>query len=825
MAAPRLGGALARFATAADAPQTPSPTTGGHEQQPHFRQRKSTLAKKSRTKTQDPALALFADVVNADESSGPGGGELAARPVVTELELIAKINFVKRGTDIVKDYDVFRREIWPHIEKMPQIPKTVYEATTDMLARVRSNLSWVQGPQGPKAIALEVAQMFSVIGRQDLNNRHDIVVNLCYTLIDKTHPTSRRRVLMTDLIGLWQHISQLRRRGEAGKELRFALPTDQDVIKDLGKIKGLTVKEEASPGTIKRALTSLFTLFPPTHAEAILPGLLATVAFLSDKRYSNKTAQIEAAPLLHLVQLVLTRVPGGLTPEAVDAIFLKRNSGVWAKQQKLRGYVINQLPEITKLLLYESDNWQSGVRKRADPEMDGVVRLSTFHKQLRQAYWARNTGAILSIWQNLMTALQNHPQLADDIRYDPHFLDFWVFVWCGVRRGSKLQETMNLMQELEIEPTLKTYTSMMHGWKMAKETDKIEALWSQLLQSGLKLDVIIWTERISSLIDGGHPEQAIEELKHMVAAWKKGVASGKEEECVEPTIAVVNAVLKGLLRHGDAQKANAILGWAGKEGFSPDVRTYNILLRETLRGDQSGDAKTLLQSMKQAGIDPDSATFTILLEGVLGRMGPDVKPKEQMEAIEAVFGEFRASGIKPGLETYGKMLYAVARLSGGSDAAIAAVLEHMRRAGFQITVYMVTILIERALDQRTPDIAKVRQLLREHKLDDIAQGDQTLWERVMSAYAVAGHRDDAVALFDKLEKAGRPVTSLPCLTDLLRTLLAGGEGETAKRVVKVVWENQMKRQEQSNERYWKHHFWHLASESGLLKGLDVPHRL
>lgn len=773
-------------------------------------------------------MALFADVVSPAVSNSPGS-ELAAQPVVSELELIAKINhLVQRETHLYKEYEAFRKEIWPHIEKMletqTQIPKTIYEAASDILGKVRSQLCWVHGPDGPHAVCLEIAQMYESLGRQNLNTRHDIVINLCNSLIDTRHPTSRRKVLMKDLIGLWQHISQLRRRGEMDKELRFALPTPQNVVDDLDKIPGLE-EENPSPATVKRALTSIFVLFPPTHAEAILPGLLATVAFLSDKRFSNQTFQTEAAPLLHLVQIVVTRLKGGLTPEAVDAVFMKRNSGVWAKQQNLRGYVNQQLPEITKLLLYQSDFWQGGLNTTMDPDMAKGISLSTFHTQLRLAYRTRNTGAILSIWQNLMAAMKNNPRLAQDMRDDPHLLDFWVFVWCGVRRNNKLQETIDLMHELGIEPTLKTYTAMMHGWKMAKDMSKIDALWSQLVESGMKLDVVIWTERISSLIDGRQPEEGVRALVQMVTLWKKAVESGHQEHAVEPTIAVVNAVLKGMLRHGDSKKANEILAWAGREGFAPDVRTYNILLRETLRDDKAEDARTLLQSMKQQGVEPDSATFTILLEGVLGRMGPDVTVAEQLAAIESVFAEFESSGIKPGLETYGKMLYAVASLSNGSEEAIAAVQEHMRRGGFKITVQMVTILIERALSREPPDINKVRELLREHKLTDIDQGDQTLWERVVSAFAVARQRDEAMALFDKLTNAKRPVTSLPCLTDLLKMLLEAGDTQTAQRVVTLVLDNRLKRKEQFNERYWRHHFWHLAGESGLLRGANVPHEL
>ncbi|KAI5457838.1 hypothetical protein BGZ63DRAFT_416920 [Mariannaea sp. PMI_226] len=805
IAVPRLG-AVARYATLSDSPQ--APPVHNHETPEVQRTtgvKRPGPAMESKG-LQDPALALFNDVVSPTANISTGT-EISTQPVMSELELVAKVNhLVQRGMHLHKEYHAFREEIWPHIVEMPQIPKTVYEAATEVLGKVRSQICWVDGN---RPVCLEIAQMYDFLGRRNLDTRNDIVLTLCHNLVETQHPSWRRQLLMKDLVGLWQHISQLRRRSETDQGLRFALPTAQDVLDDLAKIPKLD-EESTDPATVKRALSSIFLLFPPAHAESILPGLLATLALLSDKKFANRNFQIQAAPLLHLVQLIVLRLKGGLTPE--------RNSG-------LRTYVLTQLPEITKLLLYQSDHWQGGLDTKVESDVAKAISLSTFHAQLRAAYRSRNTGAILSIWQNLKSNIQSNPRLDEDIRDDPHFLDFWIFVWCGVRRSNMLQETLDLMNRLGIEPTLKTYTAMMHGWKMAKETAKIEALWAQLTESGMKLDVIVWTERVSALIEGGQPEMGVQALVQMVTYWKKAVEQGRQNHAVEPTIAVVNAVLKGLLRQGDANKANEVLGWAGKEGFSPDVRTFNILLRETLRGENSDNAKSLLHSMRQQGIEPDSATFTILLEGVLGRMGSDVAVEEQLEAIDEVFTEFEYSGVKPGLETYGKMLYAVASLSNGSEEAIAAVQEHMRRGGFTITAHMVTILIERALKRNPPDIAKVRALLQEHKLDSIEQGDQTLWERVVSAFAVAGQKEEAMALFDKLTDAGRPVTSLPCLTDLLRMLLEVGDRPTGARVVKLVLENRLKRGEQFNERYWRHHFWHLAKGNGLLQGVDVPNEL
>ncbi|KAH7144556.1 hypothetical protein B0J13DRAFT_623091 [Dactylonectria estremocensis] len=818
VAVQRLGVA-ARFATLADPPdqsQSPQRHPNGS-----FQSRLATFNETAKG-SQDPALALFNDVVSPAANESPSG-DLAERRVLGELEIVAKIDeLLKKNLTLKGEYNAFRKDIWPHVKEMRgQVPMPIYNAVCVILARMRTQLSWVGEASG---ISLEVAEMYSDLGRFDLKLRNDLVMNLCYNITQVKRPTQQRQALLKQLITLWKHISQLKRASEAQEGPRFALPSTQDVLEDLDRRPDLP-EDQIRPITLERALASLFLAFPPPQAATILPALLSTVAVLSDGRYSGQTRRIEAAPLLNLVRLALSRLGSlgsKINEENVGEIFKLKSRFPFKKQQILQAYVVEQLGFITKMLLYKSDEWQGGLDLSMDPELAKIMGLSTFHKQLRVAYGSRNTGAILSIWQNMISCLRDYPRLGEEIRNDPHFLDFWVFVWCGVRRANRVQETMDLMNELGIQPTVKTYTSMLHGWKLCKDTAKIEALWGQLVQSGLKLDVIIWTARISALIDGGRPQEGINALIQMVTTWKNAVKSGHEADVVEPTIAVVNAAFNGLLRLGDPQKANEVLAWAGREGFMPDVRTYNILLRESLRSDDSESAKDLLRSMRNQNIEPDSATFTILLEGVISRMGDNASPEEQVLAVDQVFADIESAKLKPNQETYAKMLYSVARLPNGSEEAIAAVQAHMVSKGMKVTAYMVTILIERALSLNPPNIDAVRELLHKHKLKSVDQGDQTLWERVVSAYSVAGEQDEALAIFDELANAGRPVTSLPCLLDLVRMLLERQDREAAERVVGVVLAHKLKSSEAFNNRYWRHHFWYLARENGLLNRADLP---
>ncbi|KPM39628.1 hypothetical protein AK830_g6912 [Neonectria ditissima] len=811
-AVPRLAIA-ARFATLADAPDS-------HPHQPHHSHRPArTRSAAFKDTSQDPAVALFNDVVSP---AAAADDQDLAPPVLSELELVAKLDkLTQRDLSLKDEYDAFRSEIWPSVREMRgQVSKPIYLAVTLLLGKFRSHVASVGTIPG---ISVEISKMYGVLGKWDPVIRNDLVLGLCLVLRERKNPSSVRGVLMDELVTLWKHISQLKRTGEALQEPRFVLPSAQDLLKDLNRRSKKLPADEVRALTTQRAFSSIFLLFPPSQAEAMLPGLLATVAVLSDMRYSSSILQTEAAPLLNLVRLVVSKL-GGLTEDDVTEIFKKKSEFSMPKQNKLRGYVLSQLPYMTKMLLYQSDKWQNGLDTSVDPEMARQVGLSNFHKQLQVAYRSRNTGAVISIWQNLNSSLQDHPKLRQAIRDDPHFLDYWIFVWCGIRRAGRVQETIELMKELGIEPTVKTYTSMLHGWKMCKDLAKIEALWGQLVQSGAKLDLVIWTERISALIEGGRPELGVKALGEMVETWKKAVREDRQEDAVEPTIAAVNAAFTGLIRHGDHQQAHEVLAWAGSEGFLPDIRTYNILIRESLRADHHEETRDLLRVMKEQKVQPDSATFTILLEGAISQIGEHSTVEEQLQAVSQVFEDMEDANLKPNQETYAKMLYAVTGLPNVSDEAVAAVQNHMRGRGLTVTPQMVTILVERELTHNPPDIGAIQQLLRDHNLKSTDQGDQTLWERVMSAHAIAGDPVEAMAIFDSLADAGRPVTSLPCLTDMMRAVVEKRDQQAAQRIVDVTLAYTRERGEE-NDRYWRHHFWYLARENGLLHGAKLPHQL
>ncbi|RGP63073.1 glutathione s-transferase [Fusarium sporotrichioides] len=817
VSAKRLGaGAAASYSTAAE---TRSPASSASRpnntrrdsKSRHPGQRKGVNAfREKRQPDEDPALALFKEVVSPKEveTSTDTISVSTPLPIRNELEITALINDIMSSKmPMDKMYRVFQDEIWPSIKALGgHIPKPIYMATLQLLAKQRDYML----ERGDYKNSLDIAEKYSALGTYGPSIRNDLIMSMCCRIVQVKNSSKERSEMRTELLNLWKHVSQLKRPSEVGKMLQFALPAVTEVMKDTKYIKSDGSMSQGAQAT--RALAAIFLQFPPPQAQEIVPALLATMAIASDKRLAGISYKSALSPLFFLVKSVLSEY--SMTRADVEAALSNPSAVPPARLAELKEYVAKQWPIAVGMV----SDARRVTEFHHDPEAQRS--LANFHRQLRTAYRGRDAGAVGSIWYAMTAKLQDSPVFKAELAEDPDFLDFWVFVWCAVRRPARVQETINLMKSLKLEPTIRTYTSMMHGWKMCKDIGKIEMLWDQLIKSGTKLDSVIWTERVSALIELGQHQKGLEALSELLDNWRQAVKKGTQDQAVEPNIETVNAAFKGLL-HTDPKAAHELLGWAGKQGLEPNTRTYNILIRETIRMGHHEEINQLLRSMQTHGIEPDSATFTILLETVIGSMH-DASAEEQVTAIKSVFSDIEQAGLKPNLETYGKMLYALDGLPNCSDDVVAALQQHMRGNGFgsRLTPHMITILIERALRHNPPDMNKVRSLLKENNLTTVSSGDQTLWERVTTAHAISGNIKEAMAIFDDLAASGRPVTSLPCLTELILALLEHGDKETAKRVVDIVVEYKLnnKDDKDANHRYWRHHFWYMAQHNGLVDG-------
>ncbi|KAL2202580.1 hypothetical protein CC79DRAFT_1337274 [Sarocladium strictum] len=774
----------------------------------------------------DHAVSLFNDVVHAP-AKALAGASLAEWEVAGKLKVMVES---QRKYSAAEKLHAFKTEIAPYFDTLEgRAPKHIYMAASHYLGQLVAEVS----RRGILGLSIELSEQLARIGNWDMTSRNTLVLNLCHTLMLSKSPQTEAAVkqALAELIDVWKHMSQLGRASQVGQPLAFTLPNTEEIHRNVEGVLRNRKQEQInkpnaepiSPSQIQsvQALATLFLTSSTSNATRVVPSLLATVVVLWDRRIIGWHVPPEAEPLLKAVATVLhlTKVNVSDISKVFDPKFIRFPTN---KAQRLVPYITGQWPRVVESLLKTEDkSWGDTILPIAS--RSGGSYLSSLHRKLRAARNSRNVPVIDELWRTFKAKLKTSPELLSQLREDVEFVDYWIFVFCSLRRNQQLQELVQLMNSVDMEPSLKSYTAMMHGWRAAKDTAKIDALWTFLSTSDMRLDSYIWAERISAYIEASKPQRAIEALGEMMRLWKTAVADGKPEDAAKPTIEVINAALKELLRL-DKIAAKDVLAWASAEGIYPDLVTYNILLREAFRSDEADSVPILLATMREQGIELDSASFTVILEEVLGTMH-NASADEQCRAVRKIFRDMAAAGTKPIQETYAKMLFAISRLhNGGSDEAVDAVLEHAKVNKVSITPHMVTILIERVLRGSEPDMDAIEKLLSRYQLKRIGDGDPTLWERVMTGYALCNDIPKAMEIFEVLQKSGTPPSTQSCLEDLLVALLQKGHQDMAQKVVSSTLSNQMKghKEPRGNERYWKHHFWFLAKSRGLLNDLELP---
>ncbi|KAM3514670.1 hypothetical protein MY11210_001641 [Beauveria gryllotalpidicola] len=778
-----------------------------------------------------PAYDMFNQIVNGRKSEWTGKrAALSPTPDTSgmraheiDLTFLLSTLVARRTEPVMTRLKTFEESIWPLLRPYG----TDFPAPISHLLHEFINGACVDSIQHDRATACrEIAQVAERVGIKHPHIPNIMALKLCHACVTSKNTTARRGFLAHSLLDLWMHVSQMQRLPEKDRPLRLALP---DKVEFKVALRATQGSQDGVPGdripTPESFLDALFPQFKDGRARDLMDGLLATLCLFSDPRFVTEHVQREFAPLLELASIFVGE--HSQHAELMLQQFPHQVSHAVAfppeKCNELGAYIRNQWPLLVQFLKNEQAAWRQG----STPD-DSKASLAQIHRRFRKAYEGRNKPGVSTIFAELYEKQAQSPDLRSAVQARPELMDFIIFITCALRLDYEYKTAVELMKELHIPLTLKTYTGMMHGWRLCKDFRKINALWDQLQMANVRLDVPIWTERLAAYILKGKIGTCMTALAKLQADWNAAVENNTvaESGAVQPSIEMVNACIKGTLEISPPS-AKVLLGWAHNNGIKPDISTHNIILRHAF-GTGPEDVAWIMDLMEKNGIEPNQATFVILIEEMLSLTGPE-SPEAQVEAVNQVFADLSRSKFALNAELYAKALHAVASLANASNAAVDAVLAHLRHQNVRINPYMVTILIERSLQRDPHSFAPIEALLRKYDMADTSRGDQTLWERVIRAAAMTGEPYVALERFDELAAAGRPVTSLPCLNELLRALLAEGDATNARRIVDSVLHNKMLAQVQrggetdvDEARFWKHHFWHLAKENNLLDEANMP---
>ncbi|KAI2630655.1 hypothetical protein GGR54DRAFT_163296 [Hypoxylon sp. NC1633] len=586
-------------------------------------------------------------------------------------------------------------------------------------------------------------------------------------------------------------------------------------------------------GNFPAAFSSVFPDYRPVQLGAPVAVLaIATYALLLDPQRSNPDVRQSATRFVtrvgNLIKFVKYR------DKALQSHLAHNFPG-------LENYVMSQWPNIKEYLKdkFESMAGSATPREPSKPShlpspvyKSLLSQLNRVH-ELKRFHGTRSRQHVDELWQKFVGSHQDiAPNKAAELRNQPGIFDLFISVRMALNQPDQAIAALATLRQVGLKPTLRTWTSMLDGCKKARNVNAIRNVWAKLAGSGLKLDMRLWTARVSGLIEGGDVQGGIQALEEMTRLWNE---SSKDENstAVKPTIEPVNAALVCLVRQDEVSAAENLLVWAGRQGIEPDIFTFNALLSRFIsdgRNNRDRDVRRLFALMKDTGVDADETTFTIILNASMSKISPG-DTESQAKVVAGVLDDMQAAGLEANLRTYGKMISNLLQSSKDSDndndhamEALKAVLAHLWDHGHELSPHIYTMLVKGYFTRHPPDLEAVDALLQRRRLLDCEDFDKVFWDTVIKGYLRAGQVSKALEITYRLGDAGAVIV-LSTQEGLLQALLQHGrEADATALVAKLrsVFEKGHRlggygSDELEQAVFWRHPFWRAAEMAGVFE--------
>jgi len=627
---------------------------------------------------------------------------------------------------------------------------------------------------------------------------------------------ARRDALLDDLVGAWRAFDPPASNTPESAETPSIERTDATApIPITDGIKPMVNQSEETKPSLVEAFAGMFPQYPPYSLVRPSWAALSTYALLANLKNHNQSLREKAHPFIEMMRQQLAKSQAPIVP------------------QRPHVPVFNKCPQYLNSLVRHflkclRNNKETEWRPLSVPK--GVTSRSlgeTIYKEVGHAIRSRNLESVEASWRKLWGE-EAEPSKArlQQLREMGETFNFFIFAFMSMRQTRRSLDVWNCMVKHEIPVTVKTWTSMIQGCTQARNSHGINTIWRRLVASGTKLDTPIWTARIAGLIMSGDLQGGIAALDEMATIWRERDKPKNAAIAVKPSVEPINAALIWLLRLDQLPVVMKMLLWAAQQGIEPDIYTFNTMLRPMVREGRPDKVHEILDMMKRLNVNADGATFTILLDGALAGISA-MTAKEQIEKVNQVIREIEVVGFKANMQTWGKMIYILLEEGGpNSDgAAVNTVLAHIWNRGSELSSHIYTMLAQHYFSRDPPDAAAVTALINNRKLRTNRSIDRVFWERVMKGYCQVGETQRALEIFSNLASAGSLMTFSTMYELLLAVLEAGKEGE-AKKLVEVAKGLTLNDTEAVGEggqvgergpRYWRHRFWHLAEQRGLME--------
>ena len=248
-----------------------------------------------------------------------------------------------------------------------------------------------------------------------------------------------------------------------------------------------------------------------------------------------------------------------------------------------------------------------------------------------------------------------------------------AFVKC--ERMDLAEKVWSDLSELGIRPGVVMWTALLDTYAELRNSSRVKEIWHVMRREGIQPDVLSYRALISVLFDDRKPEEAMRIFGEFQRRFKDNSYQ---------SIAVYNAVIRGLLSHNRIDEFNSVLTKMRLAGPTPDIFSYNILLAYHARLNDFKALANTVTTMTAAKISGDVASYSIILSALL-RIGKE-------DAPTTILNLMRKQGLQPNVTTYSAIIdhQMRAQTEEGLKAALVMLDKMERDADINIKPNVVT---------------------------------------------------------------------------------------------------------------------------------------
>mmetsp|Transcript_32231 Transcript_32231/g.70235 ORF Transcript_32231/g.70235 Transcript_32231/m.70235 type:complete len:1074 (+) Transcript_32231:106-3327(+) len=301
-----------------------------------------------------------------------------------------------------------------------------------------------------------------------------------------------------------------------------------------------------------------------------------------------------------------------------------------------------------------------------------------------------------------------------------------------------------------------TYGSMIKAYGQAGDAARVNELWDEMAERGVKPTSITMGCMVEALVVNGQSDRALELIHKELASEERrgqintviystvlkgfavvhridkvfacyeemrsheipcntityntmldacakccvmdrasGLLTDMRDSCVEPDIITYSTIVKGYCLEGDVDRAFQVLGDMKSDGkFQPDEIMYNSILDGCAKQHRTEEALRVLEEMKGSGVGPSNYTLSILVKllGHARRLGQAFRMVDELSAQH---------GFRPNVQVYTCLVQACV-LNRKLDKALSLYDTMVADVGCRVDEKFYAVLVRGCLQLHQP---------------------------------------------------------------------------------------------------------------------------